>query len=275
MGSEGSAQRGAGVDDRLDEERDERIGPIEFSAILPCYNEEAHIAKAVERLQHSLEGIRYEIIIVDDGSTDSTRSEALKIPNVSVISYKKNTGKGAAIVAGLKQAKGETVGHIDGDLDLDPSVIRAYIDALKSADIAIGSKSHPDSSVDSKLLQRRFLTWSFRTMTRVLVGLKFRDTQAGIKVIRKEAAHRMITLLRTKGYGFDVELLTVAQLLNLKIVELPVNVSLGRFRWAKVPPTILEVIQIACRFRILRTYQKQIRCASQSSCPSSTSVKLT
>lgn len=234
------------------------MGEIEFSAILPCFNEEENIAEVVRRIDASLAGLSHEIIVVDDGSTDGTKQEAMKL-GVKVVSYAPNQGKGHAIIRGMREAKGIAVGYMDSDLDIDASELRRYIGALQHADIAIGSKRQAGSRVLGVTAQRLFLTASFHNLVRVVLGTQMADTQAGLKVLTKKAADRIFPLLRARGFGLDAEMLMVAHLQGMRITELPLTVRLGsHFSWRSTGLTILEILLIGYQLRVKHAYEVRL-----------------
>ena len=232
-------------------------GQIALSVVLPAYNEEANIATTVRKLRLAVGGFETEIIVVDDGSTDATRRETLKL-DVRLLSLSKNQGKGEAVRRGMMQATGSVVGLIDGDSEIDPASLASFVNALENADIAIGSKRHPQSCVQAPF-QRRFLSYGFQTLVRILMGLKVSDTQTGLKVGRREAIVKILPLLSVKRYAFDVEFLVAAEILGLRIVELPVNLKLeATFKtkdWARM---LYDLLGITYRLRVTRWYSKKI-----------------
>ena len=160
----------------------------ELSVILPAYNESHIIEETLDRVDSAVRqiGLRYEIVVVDDGSMDDTKRKVANYANnnghVKVVGYKKNTGKGHAIKTGFQYAKGNTVIFIDSDLDVDPHVILRYFEALTQGDIVVGSKWHPQSNVEIPLV-RRLLSHAFNVLTRLLTGVRLRDTQTGLSLI--------------------------------------------------------------------------------------------
>lgn len=229
---------------------------------MPAFNEGAIIKYSLEYLDniaHGL-GLTYEIIVVDDGSYDDTCLKVLQYancnPHVQVVSYKRNMGKGFAIKTGFWKSRGDLVIFIDSDSEISFDIIDQYIKALRDADIAIGSKWHRDSIVKISLT-RKFLSRGFNILVRLLTGLKVTDTQCGIKAIRRKSFEKIFKHLRVKRYAFDVELLVLAKLYGLKIVELPVKLSLkSGFRFRDVWRMFLDLLGIAYRLRVKRWYQR-------------------
>jgi dolichol-phosphate mannosyltransferase len=201
----------------------------------------------------------YEVVVVDDGSKDDTLSKAREYAtrndHVKIITYNKNRGKGHAVQAGFMQTTGDVVVFVDSDRDIDVSVISSYVAALKDGDIAIASKWHPDSSVEMPIF-RKVMSHSFNVLVRLLVGIPFKDTQAGLKAMRREAFENIFPKLAVKRYAFDVELLAVAQFYGLKVVEMPTHLSIGSpFKFKEVLKMFMDVLGIAYRLRCIHWYQ--------------------
>jgi len=238
---------------------------MKVSVILPAYNEEGIIGEAIKRVDEVLRetGFNYEIIVVDDGSNDATRSRALKYArnnsHVKVVSHPNNMGKGAAVRTGFSNSTGDLIAFIDADLEINPKQLQVYFRALENADIAIGSKWHPKSNVKTTFT-RRLLSRSFYALARLLVGIRVSDTQVGLKAFKREALENILRVQLVKRYAFDVELLAVASLLNLKIVELPVNLSLqSRFSIREVWRMLMELLGITYRLRVTKWYQRCLK----------------
>lgn len=232
------------------------------SIILPAYNEKGRIAVAIQTLLKKLENLKdYEIIIVDDGSTDGTKEEALRIADgkrVKVFSYNNNVGKGFAIKYGVKKASGENIIFLDSDLEVKADGLTKFIEALRLYDLVIASKRHPESKVEAPLA-RKLLSYSFHTLVKLLTGIKVSDTQSGLKAGRSQALKRIFGLMSVKRYAFDVEMLTIAKLLNYKIKELPVEIKLkGMFSLREVIRMLIDLLGIAYRLRVKRWYQANL-----------------
>jgi len=241
------------------------MSKAEISFIVPVYNEEDTIQDALQVLDYALKDIgpSYEVVVVDDGSLDSTqakaRSYASKNGHVTVISLKRNEGKGFAIKRGFIQATGDAVVFVDSDLEIDVKEISKYVAALQQGDIVIASKWHPKSNVKMPLM-RRILGHGFNLLVRLLTGVKLKDTQTGLKAIRRSAFEKILPGLSVKRYAFDVELLVLANLYGLKIKELPVNIRLGSaFNPVEVLRMFFDLLGVAYRLRVLRWYQRDMK----------------
>jgi dolichol-phosphate mannosyltransferase len=233
---------------------------LDVSFVMPAFNEEDNIKEAVKRVDHVVRrlGLKYELIVVNDGSFDHTLTKVVDYANnysfVKVLSYGKNMGKGFAVKTGFCHAKGDIVIFIDSDLDIDPNQIFRYLKALKSAEMVVASKWHPQSKVEIRFI-RRLLSQSFNVLVRLLSGVKIRDTQTGLKAVRRNALEPTFSRLAVKRYAYDVELLTVASLDGIKVVELPVNVRVsGLFKLREAFRMFIDLVGIAYRLRVRKCY---------------------
>jgi glycosyltransferase involved in cell wall biosynthesis len=235
---------------------------VELSLVMPAYNEGDSIEGSLDTLDRVVKdaGLRYEIVVVDDGSLDSTRLKAINYASrnghVRVVSYSKNVGKGYAVKKGFMQATGDAVVFVDSDLEIDLTKVSSYVEALQHGDIAIASKWHPESTVKMPLI-RRILGHSFNVLVRLMTGVKLKDTQTGLKAIRRKAFENIFQRLSVKRYAFDVELLTIANLYGLKVVEMPVNIRMrGLFSLKDMWKMFVDLLGISYRLRVLRWYQR-------------------
>lgn len=241
-----------------------------LSVIIPAYKMEKTIYRNIRYVENALSHITnsFEIIIVVDGEVDKTLKEAKKAisPHVKVVSYEKNQGKGYAVKLGVKKAKGDIIGFIDGGMDLNAeniSLLLEYMN-LHDADIVIGSKLHPDSEVHYPFL-RHVLSYGYRLLTRILFNLSVKDTQVGLKLFRKEVAKDIFPRNLVKQFAFDVETLALAQTLGYtKIYEAPVKLdfkggasSITNANFWKVSfRMLLDTFGIFYRLKIKKTYRK-------------------
>jgi dolichol-phosphate mannosyltransferase len=239
---------------------------IDLSFVVPAYNEELFIEKtlySIDNLMLNGKNLKYEIIVVDDGSCDKTflraNSYSQKNEHVHVIRYPKNAGKGNAIRTGFMHASGEIVIFIDGDMDINLLKIKNYVNALNNADIAIATKWHPQSIV-SMSAGRKILSRGFNILFRSLIGLNLKDTQVGLKAMKRRSFEDIFPRLAVKRFAFDVELLTVANLYGAKIVEMPVNMKIdSSFNIKEIWQMFVDLLGISYRLRVIRWYQRQIQ----------------
>ena len=187
-----------------------------YSIIIPAYNEENRLPYTLNTLRDGLGRYKeqYEIIVVDDGSTDNTCEVA---KNENVIRQPCNMGKGAAITAGLKVAQGDTVFILDADM---PTTVDELIRLgnITGYDLVIGSRRMSNSRV-YRSKAKKIVSWIFGYVVRTITGLPYNDTQCGVKVLRAPAVKRILPLLTEKGFLFDVDLLYLANITGCKVRE--------------------------------------------------------
>jgi glycosyltransferase involved in cell wall biosynthesis len=240
-------------------------GRPELSVVMPAYNDGHVIEETISRVDAAVRqiGVTYELIVVDDGSVDDTRKKVSDYANcnghVKVVGYERNMGKGYAVKTGFQCASGNAVIFIDSDLDIDPRQVIRYFKALKHGDIVISSKWHPQSSVEIPLI-RRFLSRAFNVLVRLLTGVGLKDTQTGLKAVRRKALEKVFSRLSVKRYAYDVELLTLAKLHGLKVVELPVNLRMrGLFNPKHVWGMFVDLLGITYRLRVAKWYSRAMK----------------
>ena len=178
---------------------------VELSVIVPAYREGRRIHGNLTRLVGELDklGVPYEVIVVSDGNTDDTASEAKRMesPAVKVFHYPMNVGKGFALSLGVAQSSGPLVTFIDADMELDPANIGAFIEMMTNSacDAVIGSKRHPGSRVSYPAF-RRLQSLMYQLLVRVLFNLSVRDTQTGLKLFRRRVLEEAVPLLKPGGH---------------------------------------------------------------------------
>jgi glycosyltransferase involved in cell wall biosynthesis len=206
--------------------------------------------------------VSYEILVVNDGSGDKTLKKATKYAEINghvrILSYSKNVGKGYAVKTGFLNANGRIVIFTDGDLEINLKTISTYLDALNHGDIVIASKKHCASHVEVPL-SRRLLSEGFNGLVRLLTGVQLKDTQSGLKCMKKSVFLTIFPRLAVKRYAFDVELLAVANLNGLRVIEMPVDIKLNaKFKPIEMWHMFLDLLGIAYRLRVIHWYQRQL-----------------
>ena len=240
---------------------------IALSVIVPVFDQAKMIAENVQTIRERLvAGMNapFEIIVVSDGSVDGTAERMIErdLPDVRVLYYDRNLGKGYAVKTGAREARGRWVGYIDADLDLDPGSLPGYVETCERDDLdfAIGSKRHPDSKVIYPR-SRVITSWLYQQFVRVFFRLDVRDTQVGIKVFRHEVAKEVMPLLLVKRYAFDVELLAVSRAFGYgRVREMPISLDYGftgsGVRSMAVMHALFDTVAVFYRLRILGYYQR-------------------
>lgn len=232
--------------------------------VIPAYNEEARLPRLFEVLATAAgndlarAGLDFvEAVIVDDGSTDKTarliEAAAERDPRIRpVLGIRRNSGKGAAIKAGVQAASAEMVLMVDVDLSTpltDAWRLSAAL-AETGAAIAIGSRAREGPEVTAPL-HRRFLGTGFNIAVRALTGLRFADTQSGFKLLGAETARKLLSEQTSHGFAFDVEMLARAHLAGLEVTEVPVSYLHDDRSKVRVLRTSVEMARDLLRLSIL------------------------
>jgi glycosyltransferase involved in cell wall biosynthesis len=202
-----------------------------LSIVVPAFNECARLEGTLERIVGCIARLRWnaEVLVVDDGSTDATvdivHHWMQSHPCVHLIQNPGNRGKGFSVRNGLLQAAGDIVMFTDADLSAPIEEAERLFAALDAgADVAIGSRwLEKQRQLVHQPLYRRFFGRCFNFVTRKGMGLPYKDTQCGFKAFKREAAQTIFRLQTIERWGFDPEILFIAQKLRYKIVEVPVT----------------------------------------------------
>ena len=239
-----------------------------LSLIIPVYKQEKIIVENLLTIKSVLDKIRYdyEIIVVIDGLMDNSRKKIAdaKISKVKTLTYIKNQGKAYAVRLGMQAAKGDYVMFIDSGMEIDPNGISMLIEHMEwyDADIIVGSKRHLASQVKYPL-ERKIFSDGYYLIVKLLFGLKIRDTQAGIKIFKKDVLKKILPRLVEKRFAGDLEMLVVAKTLGFnRIYEAPIklNYSFSRLSNAanfnSIYGIFIDTLAIWYRKNIIRYYSK-------------------
>jgi len=239
---------------------------IQLSIIIPAFNSDDTISKQVDRISKVIISLNlsYEIIIVDDGSVDHTlqKIKILEEENnqIRIIHYSQNQGKGFAVRTGVLKSIGEYVMYTDSDLDISLDYLGRYIQQLKKYDIVIASKYHPESVLHVQK-SRGLLSKLFTKFMHTFVGLNISDTQVGLKVGKGDILRKIFQVMKINGFAFDVELLSIATLLNIGIKEEPVILNpIDKYSTTQLImlgfKMFSQLIVIGYNLKITKRYQK-------------------
>jgi glycosyltransferase involved in cell wall biosynthesis len=241
---------------------------MELSVVVPAYNEAGAIASCLAEIVAAVEQLTpdYEIVVVDDGSTDGTARCArlcaeLYPGRIAVVESPANHGKGAALVLGAMLARGERIAFLDADLDLHPSLLHRLNARMDETgyDAVIGSKRHPESDVQVPPV-RRILSAGYFFIIRLLFGLPLRDTQTGIKIFKRAMLHAVLPRLCVKRFAFDLELLVNIHRAGGQITDAPVKIRpqrlAQRIRYNDVKTIFIDTLAVFYRARILHWYDR-------------------
>ncbi len=213
------------------------IVSIAFSLIIPAYNESQRLPLFLPSVRTHLSdhyGGSYEVLAVDDGSTDDTlavlRELALHWPQLNPIAHSQNQGKGAAVKTGMLAARGEVLLFSDADGATpirEEKRLRLAIDA--GADVAVGSRLVASADVTRQRVWKRAVAGRlFARFARAMVPVSVGDTQCGFKMFRNDVAQCLFARSQETGYLFDLELLKLADRMGYWIAEVPIN-------WTEIP----------------------------------------
>ena len=201
-----------------------------ITLIIPMYNESSIIADTAktvsEYMQKNFDS--YEVLFADDGSLDGSGNivRELQLPNVRVVGYEKNRGKGCAIRTGMLEAHGEIVMFTDADLAYGTEVIKRVYDTLSASDanMLIGSRNLSEDGYEGYTLLRKLMSKIYIKVLCVVGGFKLSDSQCGCKAYKGEAVKEIFGRCKVDGFAFDFESILWAQKLGYKIVEMPVKI---------------------------------------------------
>lgn len=236
-----------------------------ISFIIPAYNEGEKIYKNLLECLRVVRryGVPFELVVVNDGSSDNTiqeiRRAAAHNPEVVPVSYAQNAGKGNALKVGARRASGNLVVFMDADLEIHPKHAMKFMYMLKAteADVVIGSKRHPDSKVDYPT-KRKFLSWGYHLLIKIMFNLDVTDTQPGFKLFRKDVLDKEINKVEAQRYAFDLDLLVNVKADGYKIVEAPIELNFsrtcgGRIGFKTVRSIFKETIGVFYRARMIKS----------------------
>lgn len=216
-----------------------------ISIVIPAYNEERRLPQSLELIRAYLQkrGWDGEVIVVDDGSTDRTAQIVAewqqRIPTLRLVQNGRNRGKGFSVRHGMLEAKARIAIFTDADLSSPIEEADKLLGVMGGGqyDVAIGSRA-----VDRRLIavrQSRFREIAgiiFNKIVQLVTGLKFVDTQCGFKAFAVEKMRPAFEQQRIEGFGFDPEILFLAKLHGLRMVEVPV-------RWAHDADTRVRMLR--------------------------------
>ena len=236
----------------------ERINEPDFmpsiSLFIPVHNEEKTIRKNIERIKKSLENTKlpYEIIVVDDGSTDNTQKEIGKSNTSIVYVYFSRASRRENLANSFKFARGEIIIFTDADLSVNPNNLkRLVMEIMGGKDIAIGSRN---MGIKAKRgIFRQTTSWIYNKTVALLFNSKIKDHQCGFKAFRKNAVSYLVEKIgydstHQRGWFWDAEMLIEAQKTGYKIEEFPVAWKEGAksefnfFREIKLIPYLLKKV---------------------------------
>jgi dolichyl-phosphate beta-glucosyltransferase len=203
---------------------------MDLSVVIPAYNEALRLGPTLERVVEYLQrrGLRYEVLVVDDGSTDATAkvAESFAEDGVHLLRQDVNRGKGAVLRAGVLASRGREVLLVDADLSTPIEEIEKLEPHLAKAPVVLGSRSVQGSDITQRQpFYREMMGRTFNLIIRMLGVRGLRDTQCGFKLLAGDVARRLFAELTIERFAYDVELVWLARRHGYNVVEVGV-------RWA-------------------------------------------
>jgi dolichyl-phosphate beta-glucosyltransferase len=228
---------------------------ITYSIVIPAYNEGERLSATLEKVLGYVrsQGWNAEVVVVNDGSRDNTadlvRAFAAKDSMLRLVENPGNRGKGYAVRNGMLNARGEIVVFSDADLSSPIEEMPKLLASLAAgADIAIGSRwLRADLQTQRQSLHRQLFGRIFNGLNRMILGLKYKDTQCGFKAFTRRAAQTILPLQRIERWGFDPEILFLARKFGFRVKEIPV-------RWGHVGGTRINPVMDGARM-----FQEMVR----------------
>ena len=195
----------------------------ELSVFFPFWNEQENVESVVKKAIAVLPKIadKWEIIMIDDGSSDNTLEIAQKLAKqdsrLVAVSHKKNRGYGAALKTGFSEAKYELVVFNDGDGQFDLSEVATFLEKIKNVDMVIGYRKKRLDNPFRHILMNMLKVWDL-----VLFGFKFKDIDCGFKLFKKDSLGKILPF-QSEGAMITTEILAKAKKVHLKIAQVEVN----------------------------------------------------
>ena len=211
-----------------------------LSLIIPMYNEEKILPDTIKTLHEYMSKTfeKYEIIFSDDGSKDSSKKivEECGLPNVRLVSYSENKGKGGAVRNGMLNAKGDIRLFTDCDLAYGTDIIKTLYDSFKSAncDVMIGSRNIHKDGYEGYTFMRKLVSKAYIKLLCMVGGFKLSDSQCGFKAFSGKAAEAVFSKCVINSFAFDFEAIMFATRLGYRINEIPVKIINHRESESKV-----------------------------------------
>lgn len=229
---------------------------VKLSVIVPAYNEGFHVCANLLNICDALDRFGFELIVVDDGSEDNTFAECKRAAklrrNIKPLKLDSNQGKGASLLRGFAEARGEWIVFFDSDLEIAPQYIVKLFAVLREegADAVAGVK---DPVANRFPVPRRMTSALYRNTVKFLFDLDISDTQTGIKVFKREVLENAVPRMSVSRFAFDLELLVAASRFGYRIVEYPVEVAyvrkggMGRMKFGSLSATLVDTLGIYLR----------------------------
>lgn len=200
-----------------------------ISIILPTYNERENLPIIIWLLYEHLKDIEFEVIIIEDGSPDGTLEVAKQLekiyPHIIIIDRHEKLGLGTAYKKGLQLANGDYIVLMDADLSHHPKYIPQFIAKASKGnyDIVTGTRYAGTGGVYGWDFKRKLISCGANTLTQMALGPSVSDLTGSFRLYKKSVLQKLITMSRSKGYAFQMEIIVLAEQMGFKIGEVPIG----------------------------------------------------
>lgn len=228
---------------------------FDVTVVIPAYNEEGAIATTVEQIRATLSSlpIRFEIVVVDDGSKDNTRHEANR-SDARVLALQVNGGYGSALKRGIAASDSEYVAIIDADGTYPPDMLIPMLEMVQTSDMVVGDRSGAMNNVP---LMRRPAKWILGKLANFLANRQIPDLNSGLRIFKRDSLTRFIPLLPDK-FSFTTTITLCMLCTKMQVEYIPVSYE-KRIGQSKIRPLdffnfMLLVVRIVMLFQPLRVF---------------------
>lgn len=231
---------------------------INFSLVLPCYNESEHLRVSCSQILTTLKRLNcsFEIIFVEDCSSDDTREilsdviKKLKHNKVKVIYHKKNMGRGRAVMDGIMSAKGEVVGFIDIDCEVSPEYISQFLNMVRNNYDVVSAHRKYGFSING--ITRALASKCYSFLVIILLGSALTDTEAGYKFFNRRKIVPILKKIKNNGWFWDTEIMVRSQRSGLRITHIPVkfNRRIDKTSTVRLIPDSIEYLKNIILFKL-------------------------
>ena len=235
----------------------------QLSILIPMYNEKNVAVQTAKETDKYFSEIfprdQYEIVFCNDGSTDGCGEllEELSLPNVKVVGYQSNRGKGAAIRYGIALCEGKYIVCTDCDLAYGCDSVKAMYDKLveTDSDLVIGSRNITKDGYDGYTFLRKLMSKAYIKIISLLSGFSYTDSQCGIKAYKTDSAREIFSKCTVDGFAYDLEVLILADKLGMKVTENAVKILNHTQSSSKVKPLSDSFKMISDVLRIKKAHK--------------------
>jgi glycosyltransferase involved in cell wall biosynthesis len=232
-------------------------GSVDVSIVLPVFNEKGHLDEEIERIRRTMEASRYsyEIIVVDDGSTDGSGDRLRDLEGIRLLQFATNRGSGSARKYGTQAASGRIVVWTDVDMTYPNDAIPELVDQIAGVDQVVGART---SEAGTVRLLRRPAKWLIRRLASYLTGVRIPDLNSGFRAFRRDVALPFLHLL-PRGFSC-VTTLTMSFLSNgysIKYVPIEYSARAGESKfhwWRDTKRYLLQVVRLTLMWEPMRVF---------------------